>query len=64
MIKCLILWHYYDVNNKLYNSSATEFEGTLTELRERISESHEEANKAREEHEGYSIVQQIVLVSC
>lgn len=62
MIKCMILWHYYNSKGELNNSSATEFEGTLRDLRLRINEAHAEACRAQEAHTSYNIAQQIVLL--
>jgi hypothetical protein len=62
-VRFIILWHYYDAEGKLRNSSATDFDGTPRELQERISEAYKEATEAQEQKKSYSIVQQIIDVS-
>ena len=58
-IHCIILWHYFDKEKKLVNSSITRFKGTMEQLSSRIQEANEEATTAQIEGKGYSLVQQL-----
>lgn len=59
-VDCVILWHHFDADGKLYNASATHLLGSMMNLQERLTEARDKCKKDQAVNRPYAIAVQII----